>query len=261
MASEAPANPSEYIRGHLNNWSLDLSSMETGHGLKGPWVLHLDTMLFSIVLGFGAAFFFARAARRFTEGTPTRGQCVIEMLFEFVQNQVRGMFPTASRFVCVLAFTIFVWVFLMNLMDLVPVDLLAVMGLHAKMVPTTDPNLTFALSFSVLVLMFYYGIRSKGIGGLVKEMCVRPFGGAALPANLLLRIVEDFAKFLSLSMRLFGNLFAAEMIFLIVALLPFYAQWVFGGPWAIYHIIVVPLQAYLFMMLTVVYVGMAQEHH
>ncbi len=261
MASEGPANPSEYIRGHLQNWSYDVSTGEMGHGLGGLWVLHLDTLLFSVVLGFGFAFLLARAARRFTAGTPSTGQCVVEMLFEFVRGQVLGMFPTASRFVLVLAFTIFTWVFLMNLMDLVPVDLLAVMGLHAKMVPTTDPNMTFALSFAVLALMFHHGIRAKGAGEFAKEMCVAPFGPRMLPANLALRIVEDFAKFLSLAMRLFGNLFAAEMIFLIIALLPFYAQWVFGGPWAIYHIIVVPLQAYLFMMLAVVYIGLAQQHH
>ncbi len=261
MASGASLTPKEYIRGHLENLSFDFETMEWGHGQTGAMAFHVDTWVFSVVIGFGFAFFLAAAAKRFTTGAPSKGQLVIEMLFEFVDGQVKGVFPEASRFVCALAFTIFTWVLLMNTMDLVPVDTLAVMGFHAKLVPTTDPNLTFALSFSVLVLMIYYGFKAKGAGGFVAEMMTRPFGSSLLPANFLLRIIEDFSKFLSLAMRLFGNLFAAEMIFLIIALLPLYFQWIFGGPWAIYHILVVPLQAYLFMMLTVVYIGLAHEHH
>jgi F-type H+-transporting ATPase subunit a len=262
-----PETPKEYIQEHLKNWSYDFSSGEFGHGQEGFAVLHLDTWLFSAVLGFGFAFWLARAAAGMTAGIPSKGQLVIEMLFEFVRGQVKGVFPAASSFICALAFTIFTWILLMNTMDLVPVDMLAVMGVHAKMVPTTDPNLTFAMSLVTLVLMVYYGLRAKGVGGYFHEMIARPFGMKLLPVNLLLRLVEDFAKFLSLAMRLFGNLFAAEVIFLVIALLPFAASWAFtlewvvGGPWAIYHILVVPLQAYLFMMLTVVYISLAYEHH
>jgi len=261
MASKAPETPAEYIQGHLQNWSFDFSTGEFGSGQTGFTVFHLDTWLFSVVLGFGFAGMLAYAVRGMSATTPSRGQIAMEMLFEFVRGQVKGVYPGASPFVCALAFTIFTWVLLMNTMDLVPVDTMAVMGLHAKMVPTTDPNLTFALSFAVLALMIFYGLRAKGPGGFLHEMMTHPFGPKLFPANFLLRIIEDFAKFLSLGMRLFGNLFAAELIFLLIALLPFWAQWVFGGPWAIYHILVVPLQAYLFMMLTVVYISLAESHH
>ena len=140
-------------------------------------------------------------------------------------------------------------------------DLLAVFGIHAKLVPTTDLNQTLAMALVVFFLIIFYNWKVKGFGGFLREIASAPFGIRALPANVILRLIEEFAKPLSLSMRLFGNLFAAEMIFLLIALLPFWAQWVFGGPWAIYHILVVPLQAYIFAVLTVVYLAQAHETH
>ena len=261
MAAEGTSSAKDYIQGHLANWSFDLTSGEFGHAQTGFWVLHLDTLLFSWILGFGGLFVLSRIARAAVVGVPSRTQSVVEAAFGYVQNQVKGLFPSAGPLIAPMALTIFVWVFLMNSMDLVPVDLLAVFGIHAKLVPTTDLNQTLAMALVVFFLIIFYNWKVKGFGGFLREIASAPFGIRALPANVLLRLIEEFAKPLSLSMRLFGNLFAAEMIFLLIALLPFWAQWVFGGPWAIYHILVVPLQAYIFAVLTVVYLAQAHETH
>ena len=171
-----------------------------------------------------------------------------------------------DRFIGPLALTIFVWVFLMNFMDLIPVDLLPLMGhamgLHAlRVVPTTDLTLTFALSISVFLILFVYKFRYKGVWGFIKDMTCHPFPPFLFPINLVLRLVEEFAKPISLSLRLFGNLYAGEIIFILIALMPPWIQWSLGGVWAIFHILVITLQAFIFMMLTIVYISMAQENH
>lgn len=272
MASEPipwPSNIADYIGGHLQRYSV-------GEQSEGPvtMALHLDTLLMSWLLAFVGLGLLRKVAARAQVATPSRGQVFCEMLVDFFDRQVRDLFPNAPPVVGPLAVTIFVWVVLMNTMDLVPVDLVAATGYvltdsvpHFKVLPTADLSLTLALALYVFSMTMYYSFKVKGAGGFLHEVATAPFGAMLLPVNVLLRCVEEVARPLSLSMRLFGNLFAAEMIFLLIAGLSFAAPWaflgqfVFGGPWAIYHILVVPLQAYIFAVLSVVYLAMAHEKH
>ncbi len=269
MAGSSELTPKEYILGHLANKSYDFEKGRflTGEEVLGQqgsfYTLHIDTLVISLLLGLGSLGFLAFVARKATAGTPGRLQGFVEMLLLFIQDTVTSLFPNPPKVVPPLALTIFVWAFFMNLMDLVPVDTVAVMGFHPKLVPTTDVNATFAMSLTVFAMVIYYNFKSKGPIGFAREVCVAPFGNKWylwLP-NIFMRLVEELAKPVSLSLRLFGNLFAAEMIFLLIALLPFYIQWVAGGPWAIYHILVVPLQAFIFTALTTVYISLAHEDH
>jgi F-type H+-transporting ATPase subunit a len=187
-------------------------------------------------------------------------------MVEFVDTQVKDTFHGKNEVIAPLALTIFCWVFLWNLMDLVPVDLLpeiaAVLGIpYLKVVPSTDLNATFALSLSVIFLMYYYSLKVKGVVGFSKEILFHPFGKYFVPFNILLRIVEDLAKPISLALRLFGNLYAGELIFILIALLPWWLQWTLGLPWAIFHLLIITLQAFIFMVLTIVYLSMAHEDH
>ena len=267
MAASGLLTPKEYINGHLPNLAYDFSrgrflTNEEVMGQEGSFLtLHLDTLFISLALGLASLGFLAYVARGVTAGTPNRVQGFVEMLILFIKDTVDSLFPNPPKIVAPLALTIFVWAFFMNFMDLVPVDSVAIFGGHAKIVPTTDINLTFAMSLTVFAMVIYYNFKAKGALGFAREVCVAPFGPMLFPVNIFMRIVEEIAKPISLALRLFGNLFAAEMIFLLIALLPFYVQWLFGGPWAIYHILVVPLQAFIFAALTVVYLSLAHEDH
>jgi F-type H+-transporting ATPase subunit a len=252
---------SEYIQHHLTN----LSSV---HADKGFWSIHIDTLLVSAVLGlivFGTMWL---AARKATSGVPGGLQNFVEMVIEMVDSQVKDTFHGKSELIAPLALTIFVWIFAMNAMDVIPVDLLPyiahLMGVeHLKIVPSTDLNATFAMSISVFFLIYFYSLKIKGFGGFTKEILYAPFGRNPLliPVNVLFRIVEDVAKPISLALRLFGNMYAGEMVFILIALLPWYLQWMLGAPWAIFHLLIITLQAFVFMMLTVVYLSMAHEDH
>lgn len=247
---------SEYIVHHLTN-------LTAGEGF---WTLHLDTLFFSIALGGTTLYFFHKAAKHATVGVPGKFQNFVEILVEFVDTQVKDSFHGRSDLIAPLGLTIFVWVFLMNFMDLIPVDLLPVIagwfGIHyLRVVPTTDLNLTFSLSISVFLLIVFYSIKIKGAGGFAKELCFEPFGKWLLPVNLLLKGVEELAKPVSLALRLFGNLYAGELIFILIALLPWWIQFTLGVPWAIFHILIITLQAFIFMMLTIVYLSLAHEEH
>lgn len=249
---------SEYILHHLTN-------LEVG---KGFWTLHLDSLFFSIVLGAVVFGLFYKAASRASAGVPGKLQNFVEIVLELVDKQVKDTFHGRSPLIAPLALTIFVWVFVMNAMDLLPVDLLPTVagwfGVHyLRVVPTTDPNLTFALSLSVFCLMLFYNFKIKGFAGFAKEAMFSPFGKFPLlvPVNVLFRLIEDLAKPLSLSLRLFGNMYAGEMVFILIALLPWYLQWLLGAPWAIFHILIITLQAFVFMMLSIVYLSMAHETH
>jgi F-type H+-transporting ATPase subunit a len=228
---------------------------------KGFWALHLDSFLIGALLGAVVFGFLYWGARNATSGVPGKLQNFVELLYEFVDSQVKVVYHGKNEVIAPLAFTIFVWVFAMNAMDLLPIDLLAVLGLHVKVVPTTDPNTTFAMSLSVFVLMIYYNFKVKGAGGFLHEAADAPFGLKLAPVNLLFRIIEDVAKPLSLALRLFGNMYAGEMVFILIALLPFWVQPLLGWPWAVFHILIITLQAYIFMMLTIVYLSMAHEQH
>ncbi len=272
-ATPWPDNLSDYIRGHLSNYSVG----EVGEG-PVTWALHLDTLLISWATACFGLFLMYKGAAGAVVHAPSKGQVFCEMLCGFFDKQVRELFPNAPPIVGPLAVTIFVWVFFMNCMDLVPVDLVATSGYfltdsvpHFKLLPTADLSLTAAMALSVFAMTIYYNIKTKGVGGFAHEIAVAPFGAVMAPVNILLRLVEEVARPLSLSMRLFGNLFAAEMIFLLIGggisyiavglFGTWILQWIFGGPWAIYHILVVPLQAYIFAVLTVVYLAMAHEKH
>ncbi len=251
----------QYIQHHMENLTWHI-----GQGSSSFWTLNLDSLFFSIVLGMLFVGSFAWAARRVTSGVPGPWQNMVEMLVEFVDQQVIETLHVRDRFVGSLALTIFIWVLLMNTMDLVPVDLLPLvakwMGIHyLRVVPTTDLNVTFALSLSVFFLILWDSFRVKGGFGVLKEFTCHPFPIYFLPVNLVLKTVEECAKPISLALRLFGNLYAGELIFILIALLPWYAQWPLGGIWAVFHILIIVLQSFIFMMLTIVYLSMARSDH
>jgi F-type H+-transporting ATPase subunit a len=274
MAAETLTS-SAYIKHHLQN--LTFGQLPDGHWgfaqdaaqakAMGFWAIHVDTMFFSLVTGLVFLYFFSRAAKRATAGIPDGLQNFVEWVVEFVDQNVRGSFSGKNDIVAPLALTVFAWIFLINAMDLVPIDYLPWLAhslgvSHLKVVPSTDPNATFGMSLAVFVLIIYYSIKMKGLGGFLGELAFQPFGKLGAPVNLVLEGVGLIAKPISLSLRLFGNMYAGEMIFILIALLPFWIQWTLSLPWAIFHILIITLQAFIFMTLTVVYLDMAhQEHH
>jgi len=281
MASSETLTSGEYIKHHLTNLTFGYQP-EHGWGIAhsaedaremGLWAIHLDTMFWSILLGVLFLWGFHSAAKKATSGVPSSWQSFVEIMIDFVDGNVRGSFSGRNPLIAPLALTIFVWIFLMNLMDLVPVDLIpwvaSAIGIgHMKVVPTTDPNATFGMSIGVFLLIIYYSIKIKGVGGFFGELAFQPFGKAGLPFNLVLEGINLLAKPLSLSLRLFGNLYAGEMIFILIALMygGGLVLGVAGGAlqlvWAIFHILIITLQAFIFMTLTIVYLDMAhQEHH
>ncbi|MFM8453551.1 MAG: F0F1 ATP synthase subunit A [Gammaproteobacteria bacterium] len=248
--------PSEYVTHHLQHWKLG----------EGFWSIHLDTLLFSWILGLSFLWLFFRIARCASTGVPQAWQNFVELIFEFVSDQVKDTFGKKSNLVPALALTIFCWVFLMNAMDLLPVDLLPkaanLLGIHyLRVVPTADLNLTLGLALGVFFIVLGYGIYYKGLWHFSVEAAVHPFGKWMMPFNLLLRIVEELARPISLGLRLFGNMFAGEMIFILIALVTPWLQWLLGLPWAIFHILVILIQAFVFMMLTLVYLSLAVSEH
>lgn len=252
----------DYIQNHLGYWRLNLHTMKLGDG--GFWSLNLDTFFISLALGLvflGIFYFMARKARK---QNPGRFQVFIELIISFVGNMVKEAYHGKSKLVAPLALTVFVWVFLMNLMDLLPVDLVNFVGrlfgtsADIRMVPTDDTNLTFAMSFSVFFLIIYYNIKVKGLS-LFHEVFTHPFGKWLFPVNFVFRLIEDLVKPISLGLRLYGNMFAGELIFLLIALLPWWIGWMPGSAWGIFHLLIVTLQAFIFMMLTIVYINMAHQ--
>jgi len=262
-ASEAsgPTTSVEYIQHHLQNNSI---------GDGGFWVLNLDTLIYGWLLAGVLMYIAYTMGKKMTSDTPSGGQNVLEALVEFVQQQIKDIFPGSNPLIGPLSLTIFMWVFLMNAMDLIPVDLLPeigqLVGIHyMKVVPTTDLSTTFALSLSVFALIIYYNIKIKGPIGYIKMFLFHPFGKYLIPVNILMTAIEEVAKPISLGLRLFGNMFAGELIFMLIALMGATSLWglapqiALGSVWAIFHIMVVSLQAFIFMLLTIVYLGMAHQ--
>ncbi len=257
----AGASPTEYIGHHLTNLTAAVG--------QGPfWVVHVDSIIVATVLGILTFGVMWRAASKATVGVPGRFQAFVELVYEFVDGQVRDVFHGDRSFIAPLCLTIFVWVLFMNAMDLIPVDFvpkfLALFGVqYFKAVPTTDLNTTFALSITVFLLIIFFSFKAKGTGGFLHELFTAPFGShwALWIPNLLLNIIEMLSKPVSLAMRLFGNIYAGELVFLLIALLPWWVQWLPGAGWAIFHILIITLQAFIFMVLTAVYLAMAHEHH
>lgn len=299
MSAEAHTS-TEYIKHHLQNltygqlpagyqrhngetlqadtWTLAHSPQEAKD--MGFNALNVDTLGISLVLGLIFIWLFRGVAKKASAGVPTGAQNFVEWIIEFIDGSVRGSFSGRNPLVAPLALTIFVWIFMMNFVDLIPIDWIpgvaGALGLpYLKVVPTTDPNATFGMSISVFLLVLYYSIKMKGIGGFVGELTLQPFGKLGLPANIFLEGVNLIAKPVSLALRLFGNMYAGEMIFILIAIMG--ASWtgfslgnatLFGSQvllslgWAIFHILIVTLQAFIFMTLTIVYLDMAhQEHH
>ncbi len=262
MEHSAAPTSSEYISHHLTNWHV-------GHGF---WTFHLDTILVAAFVGIVSFGLFALAASRASSGVPGRFQGFVEMLVDFVDSQVKDSYHGKRGFVTPLALTIFLWVWVMNAMDFLPVDLLPriteAAGLeHFKSVPTTDPNQTFAMAITVFLIMIFMNLKNKGFGGFGREVFTAPFGKWLFPVNIVFRVIEDLAKPVSLALRLFGNMYAGEMVFILLAVMASggAAAGIAGGVlnlgWAIFHILIVTLQAFVFMMLTIVYMSMASESH
>ena len=255
--------PGQYIQHHLEHLTFNLKTMSFGEN-GGFWTLNVDTLIISILLGiviFGSLRFVATRMQEI----PGKFQNMVEMVLDFVNNAVHETFHHKTTFIPALALTIFLWVFFMNAMDLLPVDLiprlLGMVGVeHFKTVPTADPNATFAMSFSVFFLIVFYNLKAKK-HRLFKEMLTFPFGPYLFPINFVFRLVEECVKPLSLALRLFGNMFAGELIFILIALMPWWIQWPPGAIWAVFHILVITLQAFLFMMLTIIYLSMAHDAH
>ena len=289
-AEEHTLTSSEYIQHHLTNmtygkmpdgsWKLAETAAEAKE--MGFTAIHLDSMGWSIGLGVIFCLLFWMVAKAANAGIPSKFQSAIEMIIEFVDSSVRDTFHGKSRVIAPLALTIFVWIFLMNLMDLVPVDFIPytaqLIGAHVfgmdphhvyfKIVPTTDPNVTLGMALSVFALTIFYSIREKGLVGFGAEFALNPFNPSnpllkalLIPVNILLELVTFIARPISLALRLFGNMYAGELIFILIALLPFWVQWALSVPWAIFHILIITLQAFIFMMLTIVYMSMATEKH
>ena len=278
--AEQTLTSSEYIKHHLQNLTygrkadgtLGIAQSPEEAKEMGFWAINVDTMAFSLGLGLLFIFLFSRIAKRATAGVPSGAQNFLEWIIDFIDSSVRGSFSGKNALIGPLALTIFVWILLMNLMDLVPIDLLPFVA-HAggapyfKVVPTTDPNATFGMATAVFLMIIYYSIKSKGVGGFASELTLQPFGKWGLPANIFLEGVNLIAKPVSLALRLFGNLYAGEMIFILIALM-YGAGLILGSfagllqlAWAIFHILIVVLQAFIFMTLTIVYLDMAHQAH
>ncbi len=284
MAAQGP-NASEYIVHHLTH----LNSLGQKQAKLVDWsVFHLDTLFWSVTLGLLCILILAKAASKATSGVPGRFQAAVEILVEMVESQSKSIVHGDRSFIAPLALTVFVWIFFMNAMDLLPLDLLPnvwamIYGAaghdphHAylRIVPTADLNATLGMSLGVLILCIYYSIKIKGIGGWMHELFTAPFGSHPVlyPINFAMQMIEFVAKTVSHGMRLFGNMYAGELIFMLIALMG--AAWagtfgsgllwiggvVAGSIWAIFHILIITLQAFIFMMLTLVYIGQAHESH
>lgn len=281
-ASAHGPTASEYVVHHLTHLNT----------LGGPQkhivdfsVLNLDTLFYSVLLGVLTVYLLYRAAKKATSGVPTRFQAAVEILVEMVADQAKGVIHSAEsrKFVAPLGLTVFLWILFMNAMDLLPVDLLpriwegvyAAMGgdphhAYMRVVPTADVNATLGMSIGVLLICLYYNVKIKGFGGWLHELFTAPFGSHPVlyPVNFLMQIIEFLAKTLSHGLRLFGNMYAGELIFILIALLGgtatvlgFVGHVLAGTAWAIFHILIIVLQAFIFMMLTLVYVGQAHEGH
>ncbi len=277
MASGTESS-ADYIRHHLTNlvfgqhpdgtWGLAQSAEEAQ--AMGFWSINVDSMLWSLGLGVLFVLLFRSAAKRATSGVPGGLQNFVEMVVEFVDDNVRSIFTYRNEMIGPLALTVFVWVFLMNLMDLIPVDwipgLAGLAGVHyMKIVPTTDPNITLGMALAVFVLVIYFSIVKKGLGGFLGELMFHPFPKWAAPVNLILEGVTLLAKPISLGLRLFGNMYAGEMIFILIALM-FAGGLVMGlaggvlqWAWAVFHVLIITLQAGIFAVLSVVYLAQAHD--
>lgn len=270
----------EYIKHHLTYLTFNLKTMKLGSN-GGFWTLNLDTLFFSVIIGMLVLTFMYLCARKVSTGVPGKMQNIAETMLEFANAQVNDCFHGRSKVIGPLALTIFLWIFFMNFMDIIPVDVLPAVANflgfhHLKVVPTTDLNLTFGLSLSVFILILFYSIKIKGAKGFMKELTFNPFNHPlAIPFNFILESVTLLSRPISLALRLFGNLYAGELIFILIALFTLNSsmahpvagatlgltQFLLALGWSIFHILVITLQAFIFMVLTIVYLSLAHEDH
>lgn len=271
MSETQTITPTQYIHHHLSYWTV-------GHGF---WALNLDTLIFSVGLGLLLFAGMYLTARRATSGVPGRWQNFWELLLTTIHDNVKQIFHFENPLIAPLAITLFIWIWAMNFMDMLPVDALPMIAqkigiafgkdpeqVYLKVVPTNDMNMTFGLSLGVFLLTIYYSFKMKGFVGYSREFVTHPFEGPNLPVkillapfNVLMNIVETVSKPLSLSLRLFGNMFAGEILFILIAMLPAWGQWPLSFVWTAFHLLVISIQAFVFMMLSVVYLGMAHTTH
>ena len=268
--------PTEYIQHHLGHLSHDLTP-----NVKDFMTVHVDTMVMSFTLGLIMCLGFWFATRKATSGVPGRWQAFVEIVLEFIDGQAKDAYHGTSKLVTPIAITLFCWILMMNAMDFIPVDFIAKISgfvgqtlfgmdphdVHWRPVPTADVNATLAMSITVFFLMIFFALRAKGLGGFIHEMFTAPFGPWMFPANILLNIVELLSKPVSLAMRLFGNMYGGEIVFLLiwvlgsVSIAGAIAASVLGLAWGLFHILIVILQAFIFMMLSIVYLSLMEEHH
>jgi F-type H+-transporting ATPase subunit a len=265
MAADGGQTPTSYIQHHLQNLTYQVSE-------GSLWTLHVDTIITAVMMGLIAVFAMWMATRRATAGVPGKWQAFVEIVLEFIDKQAKDAYHGSSRLVTPIAITLFVWILLMNALKMIPADFFAIplraIGIeYWKPVPTADVNATLGMSISVFFLMIFFALRAKGLGGFIKELFVAPFGPWLFPFNLLLNTVELLSKPVSLAMRLFGNMFGGEIVFLLIWVLGSAGVFgaifggVFGLGWMLFHLLVIPLQAFIFMMLSVVYLSLMEEHH
>jgi len=264
MAGEAET-PTSYIQHHLHNLTFHIQE-------GGFWAIHVDTFVTAVLMGLVMVFAFWLGTRKATAGVPGKWQAFVEICLEFVDRQAKDTYHGHSKLVTPIAITLFFWILLMNLIKMIPADFIAI-PLHAvgvpywKPVPTADVNATLGMSISVFFLMLFFALRAKGLGGFTKEFLTAPFGKWMLPFNLILNTVEWLSKPISLAMRLFGNMFGGEIVFLLIwvlggaGLLGAMAGGVFGLGWMLFHLLVIPLQAFIFMMLSIVYLSLSEDSH
>lgn len=267
--------PAGYVRENADGTSTELTTSTWTIAKSGDeasdmgfMAVHLDSLGWSLFMGILFSWIFYAAAKKATPGVPGKLQNFVEIMVGWIDGLVKETFHGRSALIAPLALTIFMWVLFMNALDWLPVDAIpaiagALFGLeYFKIVPTADPNITFGMSIGVFFLIIFYSIKIKGVGGFTKELALNPFNHwIAIPFNLFLEVLALLTKPLSLALRLFGNIYASEVIFLLIALLPLYAQWLLNLPWSIFHILIFPLQAFIFMVLTVVYLSQASEDH
>lgn len=278
-AATPSSSPVQYIQHHLTNWCIGCDpETDKPESIVDFSAFFVDVTLWSLVTAILLGYLAWRVGRSLDPDNPSGLQNFFEAVVEFVNQQVKDIFPGTSPIVGPLALTIFAWVFLMNFMDLVPVDLIPAIttwigvnmfgadphDVYMKVVPTNHLDTTFGLALTVFALIIYYNVKVKGVWGYLKMFLTHPFGPFLFPVNIVMTIIEEIAKPVSLALRLFGNLFAGELMFLLIALLSFAwyvtpAQVVLGGAWAIFHVLVIVLQAFIFMLLTIVYLALAHE--
>ena len=265
MAAEAALTPTSYIQHHLTNLTHSV-------GEGSFWTLNVDTFVTALLMGLLMVVLFWLATRKATAGVPGKWQAFVEICLEFVDRQARDTYHGTSKLVTPIAITLFFWILLMNLIKMVPADFIAKplewVGIHYwKPVPTADVNATLGMSISVFFLMLFFGLRAKGVGHFTLEFLTQPFGKWMLPFNLILNIVEWVSKPISLAMRLFGNMFGGEIVFLLIwvlggaGIVGMLGGAVFGLGWMIFHLLVIPLQAFIFMMLSIVYLSLSEDAH